>query len=473
MGKTWAGALLPATITANQEDIAYPAANLNRPQVRGGDRYHSDDLGIIQIDADLGSITGFNGLALLYTNASPTAGIRWKAAQTQAKLTTDPVLDSVPFGAALLLDGVDDFALAIDASYSSLTSWSISCRFKPRIQRRQGIMSILGSGGTGAVLSQRAGDGAVRFYGLPGLDGNLIGPVPPTDAFTRVTGAYDAGTQTMTFIVNGVLVGTATSVAPWLVSPTVVNLGLGGSADDFLDGVIDDVRLWNYARTPAQEYAEALVEITTFDPGLVGYWKLNDGLGTTGINSVAGASMTLAGPAWHIPSRLWASPALDEWGIPSGYRHSQLVIPVGVGTARWVRCEVIDSLNPEGRFTAGRLAISPGWISEKGRRFGDRLGSSEVTDQTPLHGATAIRGNGLRRYQKYTLLSTSVQEAIRHEARLRYALGSSRPGLVMHDFDDETMRHWQMNYGPFGERIEVVTIHDGRAAEIEFEIGEM
>src|SRR6266540_2515911 len=71
-----------------------------------------------------------------------------------------------------------------------------------------------------------------------------------------------------------------------------------GVAGGFFQGVLDEARVWNAARTQAQIQATKDKQIV-WTQGLVGRWGLNEGTGTTASNSVAGPSGTLSnGPTW-------------------------------------------------------------------------------------------------------------------------------------------------------------------------------
>ena len=84
-------------------------------------------------------------------------------------------------------------------------------------------------------------------------------------------------------------------------------------------GIMDEVRIWNYARTAAQIQAAMWTE-TTSGAGLLGRWGLNDGTGTTATNSVPGSpDGTLLGatmPAWTNDTP-FARPGSDRNGDES------------------------------------------------------------------------------------------------------------------------------------------------------------
>ncbi|MBN1805161.1 MAG: LamG domain-containing protein [Sedimentisphaerales bacterium] len=55
----------------------------------------------------------------------------------------------------------------------------------------------------------------------------------------------------------------------------VLNIGLGANV------VVDDFRIWNYARTQQEIQANMNREATGVEEGLVGYWRFNEGTGNT------------------------------------------------------------------------------------------------------------------------------------------------------------------------------------------------
>jgi hypothetical protein len=89
---------------------------------------------------------------------------------------------------------------------------------------------------------------------------------------------------------------------------SIQHAGLGtamtstGVAAGFFAGKIDEARIWNFARTHLQIQTSINSELTS-GTGLLGRWGLNDGAGTTAVNSIAGSpNGTLTnGPTWVTP----------------------------------------------------------------------------------------------------------------------------------------------------------------------------
>jgi alpha-tubulin suppressor-like RCC1 family protein len=119
--------------------------------------------------------------------------------------------------------------------------------------------------------------------------------------------------------------GTLTASLPWTGTPgptttsQPLTLGYyhGGSANEYYSGLLDDVRIWNVARSQAQIQADMMHRLTGTEPNLIAYWKLDDGTGATATNSAVATGSAcngaLAGPTW-VPG--WAG--FGQATIPSG-----------------------------------------------------------------------------------------------------------------------------------------------------------
>ncbi|MFA5805787.1 MAG: LamG-like jellyroll fold domain-containing protein [Melioribacteraceae bacterium] len=82
-----------------------------------------------------------------------------------------------------------------------------------------------------------------------------------------------------------------------------------GTATGYFQGVIDEVRIWNYARNPSDILNNMNVELTS-GTGLIGRWGFNEGSGTTAINSIV-YSTPLNGTLVKFPSWVAGNPGLS------------------------------------------------------------------------------------------------------------------------------------------------------------------
>lgn len=83
------------------------------------------------------------------------------------------------------------------------------------------------------------------------------------------------------FYKNGVL--SESTAATGTILNTTNNFYIGSRKRTHLvfDGKIDEVRIWNVARTQAQIQENMCKQLTGVETGLIGYWKMNEGTDNT------------------------------------------------------------------------------------------------------------------------------------------------------------------------------------------------
>ncbi len=113
----------------------------------------------------------------------------------------------------------------------------------------------------------------------------------------HVAVTYDAATTTMKLYRNGMLVATNTAVPDYLNGQNVTlgSYEVSGSPVGFMDGSIDEVRIWNSALTAAEINNRKNCELTGMETGLVAYYKFNQGTGggnNAGVTTLLNSSPT-------------------------------------------------------------------------------------------------------------------------------------------------------------------------------------
>ncbi|MBL4705146.1 MAG: T9SS type A sorting domain-containing protein, partial [Flavobacteriales bacterium] len=98
--------------------------------------------------------------------------------------------------------------------------------------------------------------------------------------------------DTISFYVDGLLIGTK---GIWNTNPTVATssdllLGKDTPTNNTFNGIISEIRIWEIARTQVEIANNMNTNISASAPGLVGYWKLNDGFGQTAIDQTGNAN---------------------------------------------------------------------------------------------------------------------------------------------------------------------------------------
>ena len=127
--------------------------------------------------------------------------------------------------------------------------------------------------------------------------------IPADGAWHHAAATYD-GADWFLYL-DGAQDGTASPNEPANAAtnvPTVVggSLNTGSVAAGYFAGVIDEVRIWDYARTEGQIDGAKDTAITSGQAGLLGVWNLDEGLlsslGDSSGNAITGA--TVGSPGW-------------------------------------------------------------------------------------------------------------------------------------------------------------------------------
>ncbi|KQC08326.1 MAG: hypothetical protein APR54_04765 [Candidatus Cloacimonas sp. SDB] len=169
---------------------------------------------------------------------------------------------------------------------------------------------IISKGYNGTItqyeLKTTTTDGKVSFRTWNGSSG--IGAESssslPADSWTHVAGVYN-GSDWMIYI-NGILENTLTAGGP---ASTTNNLNIGavdanGTPGQFWEGQLDEVRVWNVARTETEIRQNMCQKLAGNETGLQGYWRLDESSGTTvqdySSNSHNGTMVNMEDPDDHV-----------------------------------------------------------------------------------------------------------------------------------------------------------------------------
>jgi hypothetical protein len=225
---------------------------------------------------------------------------------------------------ALDFDGVDDRVTMGPAPSLGLSRFTLEAWFK---RTGTGASASSGSGGLTAIPLVTKGrgesDGGTMdcnyFLGLRATDSVLAadfedmatGANHPVAGATPVTSgvwhhaAVSFDGTTWRLYLDGQLDATrAVSATPRFDS--IQHFGIGtalnttGAAAGFFDGVIDEVRVWNYARSLSEIQAGMSAPIASAT-GLVGRWGFDEGSGAVAANSAGVAHGTISGATFVTP----------------------------------------------------------------------------------------------------------------------------------------------------------------------------
>jgi hypothetical protein len=127
----------------------------------------------------------------------------------------------------------------------------------------------------------------------------------------HLAGTYDG--RIMTVFVNGEAIGSRRFAGPIEVDDSDLMIGKGDpqySSGEFFHGDIDDIRIWNVARSPEQIRAAMNTRLKGTEPGLVACWTFDDG--TAGDSSTNRNTGVLGGEARIVAAASAGLPAPDS-----------------------------------------------------------------------------------------------------------------------------------------------------------------
>lgn len=244
---------------------------------------------------------GGSGTSLV--NSTPTAGLTGTLVGSPAWVAS-PVIKNAN---ALSFDGTNDLVnLSTSSSLKFSSSFTAELWVKSAnwaVAAQQQLISCYESGGWGITLTS---DGKMNFLIRSAVSGtSYVGVSYPVSNLTNNTWYHVAGTfdgRFMRMYVNGNLVGSydlgssGTVFYSYPSNPVFIGADPTDNATPqglYFAGQIDEVRLWNIARTQAQIQSVMNTEIDPTDAtqttGLVSYYRFNQGiaLGTnTGLSTV-------------------------------------------------------------------------------------------------------------------------------------------------------------------------------------------
>lgn len=178
---------------------------------------------------------------------------------------------------ALELDGVDDYVDCGNILTTSYTKEAWVYISNP------GLSNNIISGGVATGRHAFWASGANGNRLSAGHDGNwtaVMDPNPyPLNEWHHVAVTYDAGTGDMVLYKDGQVVSSATGQAGYS-NGNQVYIG-SYNTTDYLGGKIDDVRVWDYARSQTEIDNNKNSCLTGEEPGLVAYYIMEDGTGSS------------------------------------------------------------------------------------------------------------------------------------------------------------------------------------------------
>jgi hypothetical protein len=111
-------------------------------------------------------------------------------------------------------------------------------------------------------------EGALDYY-VDYTDGN----------WHHVVGMLDTDDNEARIYYDGNLVANKSVFSEIGSATALTYIGSRGGNEMFFDGIVDEVRLWNTARSQSEVQEYMYKQLTGTEPGLVAYWKFDEGVG--------------------------------------------------------------------------------------------------------------------------------------------------------------------------------------------------
>ena len=188
-------------------------------------------------------------------------------------------------GNALSFDGSNDYVLVpYSSSLSNFTEQTIEAWIKPDAINWKTIIGTTDEN-WGVAFN---GDDNKMFY-WHGYASGYKSSVPyvSNGTWQHIAVVVSNITHTINFYINGTNVGTLTGVANIYNMGTNENIGIGGESvgpggnysngGNSAGGAIDEVRIWNVARTQADIQASMNTSVDPASSGLVAYYRFDQG----------------------------------------------------------------------------------------------------------------------------------------------------------------------------------------------------
>ena len=224
------------------------------------------------------SINGAAATILTNTGTAITFRVPAGATATGTSSVTTPngtgtspaFIRLLPPGNALAFDGVDDEVRTAAAPTFGTGDFTVETWVRTSTASTSPFVAVGSVGGNDYWLGMVNGNATISVSG-----GGCVGTSLINDGHWHHLAGVRSGTS-LTIYVDGIA---QTTVANGNGASPTAPLGIGsfGNGSYFWPGSLDEVRLWNVARTPAQLLAALTTPLVGAETNLVGYYSFDEG----------------------------------------------------------------------------------------------------------------------------------------------------------------------------------------------------
>ncbi len=220
------------------------------------------------------------------------------------------------FGKALSFDGTNQYVVIPGGAALYTAAYTVEAWVKFNTIQETAIIQRHNAGDTTSAFGLFInGSGNFVHYADDGTLHTVTGTTAAAvGKWYHVAGTFSAGT--IQLYVNGVSEGTpSTGIGSLTGSMDHLNIGKGflsGRGANYLNGQIDEVRLWNAAALSGSDILNWMyrgIDATNFNySSLAAYYKLDEGAGSTAL-----ASKGVDGALQNMTNANWVDSTINEW----------------------------------------------------------------------------------------------------------------------------------------------------------------
>jgi len=187
---------------------------------------------------------------------------------------------------ALQFDGVDDYIQVADHvslnMFNSSVSISVWIKSSSNYSGETLIFEhdVWSNPATYQLTSMNSNTLRFNFPSMEWTEGALDYYVDYTDGnWHHVVGMLDTDDNEARIYYDGNLVASKSVFSEIGSATALTYIGSRGGNEMFFDGIVDEVRLWNTARSQSEIQEYMYKQLTGTEPGLVAYWQFDEGVG--------------------------------------------------------------------------------------------------------------------------------------------------------------------------------------------------
>ena len=253
---------------------------------------------------------------------------------------SDNCSGEAPIG--LQFDGTDDYVSApLPTVFTDIATNDFTIEMWVNIPNSGTIQRLFFAQENSTVFTSLLlnGSNVLYFYVNNTVSVADLGTIP-FDSWNHIAARWNATTQSPELFINGTLRATAGGGSSSLGSNNNMTIGARSDGSQVFQGTIDEVRIWNVARSATDIQNNFTDCVDSSNPNLEAYYQLNDGTGSTTVTDASGNGYTgtlvnmNATTAW-VEGQVNCSPPITLVNDYNSTDDASDVYPVGTTTVTW------------------------------------------------------------------------------------------------------------------------------------------